>query len=273
MKKCGIISLTLLALTICSCNGGKADKATNVNSAGTATETITQQQNVVINDTVKLDSYTDNSPVMRIDVTLEPVVLANPAATGKAVREVSYIITGSEYDDLTTAGAQYIAKLKEQYLALRPEYIDIRANNDNPHWFNREYSVNSSCSNGYKEVVNYILDFFEYEGGAHPYSYKTVINFDRNDGHEVTLDEIMKEGYEEPLLGMMTESIMAFLNVGNITELDQVIFDHNELYIPKNVVIGSDKLTFIYNKYEIAPYAVGEIIAEIPYEKLKDILK
>ena len=37
--------------------------------------------------------------------------------------------------------------------------------------------------------------------------------------------------------------------------------------------MGKDKMTFIYNKYDIAPYAIGEIALDIDYDRLKDLMK
>ena len=273
MKKYGTFILSLMIFTLYSCNNGTTSKSTGKKND---VETVIEQPNdtaFFANDTILLDSYVPNSPKLTANIALQNIVLNNNAATEKAVAEISYILTGEEGKSIAEAGNRYIDKLKADYMELRPEYINIRESNDMPHWLNQEFMVSSECSNGYKGFVNYTINFFEYTGGAHPNSYCTTLTFDPNDGHEVTISEIMKLGYEEPLIELITQSIISFLNVEDIAELDEVIFDHKELYISKNVVMRKDNLTFIYNKYDIAPYAVGEIIAEIPYEKLQDILK
>lgn len=273
MKKYGTFILSLIIITLYSCNNGTTSTSSGKESK---TEAAIEQPNdtaFFANDTIPLDSYVPDSPKLTANVALQNIVLNNNVATEKAIAEISYVLTGEESKSITEAGNRYIAKLKAGYMELRPEYINIRESNDKPHWLNHEFMVSSECSNGYKGLVNYTINFFEYTGGAHPNSYCTTLTFDPNDGHEVTISEIMKEGYEEPLIELITQSIISFLNVKDVAELDEVIFDHKELYISKNVVMGKDKLTFIYNKYDIAPYAVGEIIAEIPYEKLQDILK
>ena len=273
MKKYGTFILSLIIITLYSCNNGTT--ATSAGKKNDAEAAIEQPNDTEFfaNDTIPLDSYVPDSPKLTANVTLQNIVLNNNAATEKAIAEISYILTGEESKSITEAGNRYIAKLKAGYMELRPEYINIRESNDKPHWLNHEFMVSSECSNGYKGLVNYTVNFFEYAGGAHPNSYCTTLTFDPNDGHEVTIGEIMKPGYEEPLIELITQSIISFLNVKDIAELDEVIFDHKELYISKNVVMGKDKLTFIYNKYDIAPYAVGEIIAEIPYDNLQDLLK
>lgn len=273
MKKYGTFILSLIIITLYSCNNSTTSTSTGKKNDAEAAIEQPNDTAFFANDTILLDSYVPDSPMLTANVTLQNIVLNNNAATEKAIAEISYVLTGEESKSIAEAGNRYIAKLKAGYMELRPEYINIRESNDKPHWLNHEFMVSSECSNGYKGLVNYTVNFFEYTGGAHPNSYCTTLTFDPNDGHEVTIGEIMKPGYEEPLIELITQSIISFLNVKDVAELDEVIFDHQELYISKNVVMGKDNLTFIYNKYDIAPYAVGEIIAEIPYEKLQDILK
>ena len=45
------------------------------------------------------------------------------------------------------------------------------------------------------------------------------------------------------------------------------------MFISNNFILDTEKIVFIYNKYEIAPYAVGDIMIDVTYEELKDLLK
>lgn len=274
MKKYGIFILSLIFITICSCHNGTT--STSADKESKAEVAIEQPNDTAFfaNDTILLDSNVPDSPKLTANVTLQNIVLNNNAATEKAIGEISYILTGDEESkSIAEAGNRYIAKLKAGYMELRPDYINIRENNENPFWLNHEYSVSTHCGTGHKGIVNYCLSFYDFEGGAHPHDYKIAVNFDPNDGHEVTIGEIMKPGYEKPLLEHITRSIMSYLKVESDSKLNEIIFDINNIYISKNVIMGKENLTFIYNVYDIASYAAGEIIAEIPYEKLQDLLK
>ena len=46
-----------------------------------------------------------------------------------------------------------------------------------------------------------------------------------------------------------------------------------EMYPSNNYVLGKEGITFIYNPYEIAPYALGRIELTISYDDMENIMK
>lgn len=280
MKKCGIILLLLtVVLYSCSPKGsdkGKSDAVGNnsvTNSSNGIAAEVQPAELIEFCDTVPIDNYAPNSPSMKINVVLEPLTLDNSTATARAINSISYAITGTESDNLSDAIEIYRNKLVSEYEELRADYINTRANNEEPFWLNHHYNVKGVCEKGYRGYKNYILDYDEYEGGAHGYYYTTVHTFDPTDGHEVTLDEIMKEGYEEQLLHAIVTGLISYSKANGITELDRLQSYTDDLFISKNAVLHDKYITFIYNPYEIASYAAGQIKVDITYEELKDILK
>ena len=45
------------------------------------------------------------------------------------------------------------------------------------------------------------------------------------------------------------------------------------MYIPDNFLLHKEGVSFLFNRYDIAPYSVGEIVIEIPYEEIGYCLK
>ena len=45
------------------------------------------------------------------------------------------------------------------------------------------------------------------------------------------------------------------------------------MYIPDNFLFSKNAMLFLYNRYDIAPYAAGEIVIEVPYEEIGHYLK
>ena len=63
-------------------------------------------------------------------------------------------------------------------------------------------------------------------------------------------------------------------NVSTIDELCNKGYSLDiDFFITNNFILGNDSMTFLYNRYEIAPYAMGDILISLDYETLKDIMK
>ena len=45
------------------------------------------------------------------------------------------------------------------------------------------------------------------------------------------------------------------------------------MYIPDNYLLAKDKVLFLFNRYDIAPYSAGEIVLEVPYGEIGHGLK
>ena len=67
---------------------------------------------------------------------------------------------------------------------------------------------------------------------------------------------------------------MAQQNVGSIEELKERGFlEMVDMFIPDNFWLDSDSLSFFFNQYDIAPYAMGQIALTFGYDELKPYLK
>ena len=51
------------------------------------------------------------------------------------------------------------------------------------------------------------------------------------------------------------------------------LYPNADMYISNNYILEKEQIVFIYNKYDIAPYAVGDITISISYDNIKDLLK
>lgn len=50
-------------------------------------------------------------------------------------------------------------------------------------------------------------------------------------------------------------------------------FRENQFHLNQNFYFDTEKITFVFNEYEIAPYFMGLFYIELPFAELKDILK
>ena len=93
-----------------------------------------------------------------------------------------------------------------------------------------------------------------------------------NDGVNLTLKDIINEESFDILAYECEQSILETYQANSLMEAglfedEIVIADDQDFYI----IPGA--LVLQFDPYEIGPYAMGEITAEIPFEKIADILK
>lgn len=121
------------------------------------------------------------------------------------------------------------------------------------------------------------LAFSEYAflGGAHPNHYTQFTVLDLSSGNNITLDDILIEGYK-PILNKIAEKEFRKLNkLGEHEDLDEAgfWFDDNRFSINNNFALGDNGLTFYYNNYEITAYAFGPTKLIIPLAEIGELMK
>jgi hypothetical protein len=116
---------------------------------------------------------------------------------------------------------------------------------------------------------------YSYTGGAHSNTNVSFKNFNLNNGDEIKLSDIISEAKKNKLTKIAEEEFRKLKNITPDADLKQAgfWFENNKFYLNENFLIGDSSLVFYYNNYEITAYAFGPTELEIPYSKLKDIVK
>lgn len=124
------------------------------------------------------------------------------------------------------------------------------------------------------EVFSMRMLHSEYTGGAHPNSSAGHVTFDLKTGEELTLDDLLKPGWRDPLTGMAEAQLRAQyeLKEGDALNDKGPLFD-NVFELNDNWFLSPEGLGFSFDPYEIGPYAAGFIEPVIPYSKLKEWVK
>ena len=276
MKKCAAFILYSALFLLFSCNG----KEKNNNSTNTVPGI--QQESALFNvkDTIKVDekysyAYADeNAPALTVEISLPIVELKDNAATARIDSTLAMTLFG-ESTTLKDACDRFVDSRKKDFDEMHDEYINSKYN-DTPAYFFSPYDIiGATVQVGYKECITYIVAHEEYNGGAHPNTYINVTNFDPVSGNEITLGDIFTDGFEEPLTAMLTSQLMKETQTSTIEELRDkcFLFLDTEMFVSNNFILGEDNITFLYNRYEIAPYAYGEILLTLDYTTLKEIMK
>ena len=276
MKKCTAIIFYSALFLLFSC--GEREKKADDTKSTHGIEQVSTALNV--QDTIKVDEKYDyafsgeESPTLAVNISL-PVVKLNSAAATERMESTLALAVFDEQATLKEACNRFVDKRKNDFDEMHDEYLNAKGN-DMPAFFFSLYDIiEGKAQIGYKDCITYIVAHEEYNGGAHPNTYINITNFDPVSGNEITLDNIFKEGYEEPLTAILTNQLMKEAQVSTIEELRDkgILFFDTEMFVSNNFIPEDDSITFLYNRYEIAPYAAGEILLTIDYNTLKEIMK
>lgn len=252
-----------------SCGGN--DKAKTDSSA----ESNIKASRFELHNTFKLSDTASDSPALRIDISLPIVNTGNAVADENINRTISYTLFESQEPSVEKACKEFVATRKKEYMEFLPDYLNGKEGEMPMIWLNNSYNISGEMEVGYKDYINYIILWDEFTGGAHPNSYYTVLNFNSMTGEEIVLQDILKEEYEEPLTALLVNTLATDLQVDDSEGIRSkgYLYPNADMYISNNYILEKEQIVFIYNKYDIAPYAVGDIMIKISYEQLKDLLK
>lgn len=137
-----------------------------------------------------------------------------------------------------------------------------------------EYEITSEAHMGFADsLVCYTLMTYTYLGGAHPMTTARTVTFSLTTGQAVKPSDIFLPGTEDVLIDRLTKRLMEMANVKTIEELHEVGFlDLADMFVSENMLLEKDRISFHYDPYDIAPYALGAIDIDFTYKELEDLM-
>lgn len=151
-----------------------------------------------------------------------------------------------------------------------------------PEWYGQTYSLVTFVEEGRSGmVINATANTFVDMGGAHPDQWSRWLNLDANTGKLLTKEEVFKAeaqtDIEQLLLDKLLQQQAELYPDETLKTLEDLhtkgFLQWTNMYIPDNFLLGKDKVLFLFNRYDIAPYSAGEIVLEISYEEIGHCLK
>ena len=136
--------------------------------------------------------------------------------------------------------------------------------------FSANLTIEGTVSTGRDGVIAYTVLQDIYNGGAHPVTTTHFMNFNPVTGNELKMADIFISGSIDTLTNRIANAIASDKGVNTIEELQEMGYDN--ITTPQEFLIGQDSITFYYNVYEIAPYALGPTKVSISLQDLNDIM-
>ena len=261
MKKTGYLAALVAATIWTACNGGNGDGQVDY-------ETVKTEKTVSI-------SQEEGAPQCSVSLQLA-AAKGEPAERTKAINEtVARELLGIEGVGLKEAADSFANKYTSDYREhMGPLYREDRNDEAKRAWYEYHYNVTSETSAGRDGVTVYTATVDYYEGGAHGINQRLVMNFDNATGKMLTLSDVFAPGYQQPLCDLLTEALLEQTGAKDKKELKEKGYLYQlDMFAPENFVLGKDAVTFIYNPYEIAPYAMGLIELTIDNDELDKLWK
>lgn len=150
-----------------------------------------------------------------------------------------------------------------------------------PAWYNQTYSLVTFIEEGHGGIINVSANVFVDTGGAHPHQWSQWLNFDFESGKLLTKDDVFLASAKVDIERMLLDHLMLMQaeiypdeSLKTLEDLQQKGFlQMTNMYIPDNFLLHKEGVSFLFNRYDIAPYSAGEIVIEIPYEEIGYCLK
>ena len=123
-------------------------------------------------------------------------------------------------------------------------------------------------------LVSILSDWWAFTGGAHGNWGHYATNIDFNTAKILSDTALFAEGSEGEINRLLLSTLMKDLGVSDIQVLkDSIYINPDAVVMNGNFYFQEDGITYIYQPYEIAPYANGETFVHLPYSVLAPFLK
>ena len=189
----------------------------------------------------------------------------------KALKEMQKGITdllfGSELEttDIEYAMKAYNKLSVDFYVQDNEEYLE----DTEEEWgfmMNWSESIDGSFLEPYDGMVSYLKYAYGYSGGAHGMDALTCRTFDLKTGEQIDEEELFKKGYEDRLTEVLRTNLLSSI------EYQDMLFE-TDITPSDNFYLTSEGITYIYQRYEIGPYALGIIKVTVPWKEIQDIIR
>jgi hypothetical protein len=113
---------------------------------------------------------------------------------------------------------------------------------------------------------------YDYSGGAHGNYGLTPASYDLRTGRRLRYDDIFQPTAAQQLPALLGQAVRPLLGLKPGEPLDKQLFV-NKMPVTHNMYLTASGAIFIYQPYEIASYAQGEIAVFVPLSSLRPLLR
>jgi len=220
----------------------------------------------IYQDSVVAFTNKSNSPTA--EITFEYLKANGTDDSGnwlnEQLKKIDGLATSADREvSFKSIAAEYFRDYKSQIAELQKE----SKNDDYERWMN--YTSSSQQTVLYNEKGYVVVDFLAdaYTGGAHGNYSSSMYCLDVKNKKQLILSDVVKIDSNN-LQKLLEKNLRRQYNIKPNDAISTVLFD-DYLKPNKNFYFNSKGLAFMYNPYEVASYAQGQIVVFIPFNELK----
>ncbi|GAA4201250.1 hypothetical protein GCM10022289_14330 [Pedobacter jeongneungensis] len=223
----------------------------------------------IYDDSVKAFASQPKSPAAQISFEYLESKNTDESSTWLNTQLKKMLGLGSQVA-LTTGFKNIAAGYFKDYKAQAAEQSKNGRDDDFQAWLN--YTNNSQQSVSYNDNGYVVIDFLAdaYTGGAHGNYSSVMYCLDVKNKKQMVLGDIVKID-SNTLQGILERNLRKEYNIKAKDALSSVLFD-DFIKPNNNFYFNNNGIAFMYNPYEVASYAQGQIVVFIPYADLKTYL-
>ncbi len=163
------------------------------------------------------------------------------------------------------------------YKALETDYkkiVDSLKTKDFPYsLFASEKIVRTAIDFNKGGLLAFTVISYDYTGGAHGMELLNGYVINVKDGQLLGYNDIFTAEAKDSLTNLLVKEVMVAQKISTASELEAQSFEIKNIVPNNNFLVTAEGVTFIYNRYEIAPYAYGEFKVVLPYADLRGLIK
>ena len=215
-----------------------------------------------------------NALSLNLDIDF-PVAGFSETGLDNVRRTIRTETLGEAYADfggsLQEMGQAWRNTLAEDYRVTNQSMLqELEMKEDEAPFLNWGSDRKGAFGETYGHYVNYIIDQYDYQGGAHGMYGTFPIVFDRKTGEVVP-----QEHFTGHLAPHLLKSLIDEYKYDNLKDIisEAEIEEENIFYVESiepspYFTVGEDGITYYYQPYDIAPYVFGVITITIPWAEL-----
>ena len=286
MKNLHFILITLLLAACClgSCKASSSKSQANAD----AKEAAQAAEELIVNtDSCVKENGKDLSCLIKVDYPTEPTQLSQAVRkilNHELAKNLLLVMNGDDSNsskpysgDLANGNTVVKYYADSNYKYMEDQLKDIFG--ADPHAnINMSYELNLSKQDETDTYITYRCSSYAYLGGAHGSATDYSFNINKSTGKVIiqTVDTVQVKALQ-PLL---RKGVLSYLTTQDpdtqytdSTLNDFLFIDNGIIPLPSHTpFLAKDGVHFIYQQYEIGPYAIGMVEFTVPYADIQPYL-